>query len=389
MTDNKNWFLDIEEKPNTSNHVPNQSLHITAVASGSPAERLNIKAGDWFVSVNNTAAAVADLPEILVSNQTVDYVFMREADMTIVSVSTPALPMGIRTRATPEDIVLSYESKPLDDFEGIRILWEQHEYSHIRHICGLKSTDVASDKLPLHDVLIAICDIEENIGDADKSYNIIHAFNKQHGGRLTTDISGLLDYYIAQFCRIQEDSNGYENAMYNAMECPYNQESPRLKAEAQRNNINYRDSSPHINGTFGPFGGMEVIVGDKDLQWNDAQITPYCLMLTYRGNQPYEDALKVYRSIYPFFKDKMRPMIMMTNVRERPEEHPEYFYSEDALIAENTPYYVLYGYKTFWADIVLSGAPEFLVIKNEGSKIFWHESLHDDFAYWEMLSRIE
>ena len=177
--------------------------------------------------------------------------------------------------------------------------------------------------------------------------------------------------------------------MWRAMECPSNKQCPRLKAEAKENNISYVDESPLTGDQFGPIKGAEVLVGDKLPRWKDALVVPYCLMLTYRGNTPYEEALKVYRSIYPFLKPKLGPMIVLTTERDRPRDHPEYFSSEDAMVAENLPISVLYSENVAWTDLVVSGAPEFLVVSKKGSNILRRDGLYDDFCYWEMLSAAE
>ncbi|GHA01171.1 hypothetical protein GCM10008090_07850 [Arenicella chitinivorans] len=388
MSNQQAWFLDIQERPSPTD-VPTQSVRITAVAPDSPAAALNLAPKDWFVRVNDTPAACADVPEILVSNEQVTYEFLRQSDNTRIIVLTAALPLGIRTELTSEDIVASYQSKSVSEFDGLRILWERQAYSQIRRICDAQqASNGTADEAACRDLLIAVCDLEEGVADSQKAYDTVVAFNKKHGDFLTTDVTGILDYYLAQKFRAEDDMHRYQSAMMRAMESPYNQASTRLKAEADANNVTYRTTSPHVGGTFGKVEGMELLVGDKTHTWNDATVTPYCLMLTFRGNKPYDNALKVYRSVYPFLQNTLRPMIVMTSERDRPTDHPEHFASEDALISEGVPFYVLYGYKTAWADLVLACAPEFIAVDNQTGKILWHADLNDDYAYWEMMALV-
>ena len=392
-----NWFLDIQELPDVPHDIPKQSLEITEVAPGSPAETLNLAKGDWFVSINDIAAASADIPEVLVSEKIVDYVFILESGSKMIKVSTPALPVGVRTEFASEDIVKNYESKPLHDFEGLKTLWQRRDYKHIRSICsaakssGFANRSGLSKKVTkqLHDILVAICKVEEGKTDITDVYEKFQTFVKENWYGLTTDLTGVLDYYIALGCRAEDDLNGYRNAMSRAMESPGNKECPRLKAEAKKGNISYVKESPPTGGRFGPIKGAEVLVGDKLPRWKDSLVVPYCLMLTYRGNGPYEDALKVYRSIYPFMKPKMGPMIVLTTERDRPRDNPEYFLSEDAMAAEDLPISVLYSQSVAWTDAVIAGAPEFLVVSKKGAKILWRDGLYDDFCYWKMLSVVE
>lgn len=389
MSQQQTWFIDIEETPSPA-VVPAQSVKIVKVAPGSPARALNLTPGDWFVRVNDTSAAIADMPEILVSNERVTYEFIRQSDSKRIIVSTAALPLGIRTELTTEDIVASYQSKSVCDFEGLRVLWEREAYPQIRAICAAQKLEAGPADIAAYiDLLMAVCDIEEGSGDDQQAYDSVAVFNKKYGDFVATDVTGILDYYLAQKYRQEGDMHRYQNAMMRAMETEYNLDSLRLRTEADANNITYRATSPHIGGTFGAVKGMELLVGDRSKKWNDASLTPYCLMLTFRGNEPYDNALKVYRSIYPFLKDKLRPMIVMTSERERSSESPEHYASEDALIADGVPLFVLYGYKTTWADLVLACAPEFIVTNNQTGEILWHADLNDDYAYWEMMALVE
>ena len=139
-------------------------------------------------------------------------------------------------------------------------------------------------------------------------------------------------------------------------------------------------------GQFLEGGTGEAIVPQIMKRAQPGQVIPLCLMLTYRANGPYNDALKAYHAIYPHAKDQMQPMIVVTTERDRDAEPPEYFEAEEALIAAGIPISVVFDRDSFWRDRVLAGAPEHIVT-DEKAKIIWHDHLHDDHAYWEMLSQ--
>ncbi len=378
--------------------TPKKSLVITKVAPGSPAAALGLRPGDLFVSINGIAALDAKTPDILVAQDTATYVFISEQDGAQITVKTPALPMGIRTEAASADILASYESKPLHEFEGIEALWEREDYVEIRQVAKnatskgvIGKIGLSKSKNPLADVLVAICDVEE--GKGKDPYQVIVDFEKQHGNNIRSDIAGIVTYYVARQHRENGNTRKYDHLMRWVMESPHSQESPRLKADADANNVYYVSESIQLGKKFGPVAEMEYLEGgtgtglvpDILRQTNPGQVAPVCLMLTYRGNGPYDDALKVYQAIYPFVKDRMRPLLVLTSVRDKSRDDPASFATEDALIAAGVPITILFDPLSYWADMIVAGAPENIAV-DDNAQIFWHDSLHDDYAYWDMLS---
>ena len=400
MSERTDWFLDIQET-SSSGAKYKKTLTVAKVAPGSPAEALGLASGDFFVSINGMPALTAEVSDILLANDTATYVFVRHADDMQVTVKTPSLPMGIRTEATSDDIVLSYKSKPLHDLDGILMLWEREDYGRIRQIAKNATSKGMMGKLGLSktknvlaDVLTAICDVEAGKGQG--AYQVISSFDKEHGNRIRSDLAGLVGYYLARQHREAGDRRMYENVMHRIMEFPDNQESPRIKAEADANNFSYVSESRRLGQRFSPVAEMEFLEGGtgsglvadivKNIQ--PGQIMPFSLMLTYRGNGPYNSALKAYHTIFPFLKDVMQPMVVLTSVRDKPADHPEYFEGEEALVADGTPITIFYDKLAYWADLIKAGAPEYLVIDNQ-TKIVWEDDLYDDYAYWEMLAALE
>lgn len=400
MMQTTQWFLNVDTiaRPDKS---PARSMTITKVASGSPAAALDLAPGDLFVSIDGTAALDAVLPDMLIGADTATYVFIRQSDSTQITVKTPALPMGIRTQATPDDVVQSYQTKPLHDFEGIQQLWDNEDYTRIRQICKKATSKGVMGKIglskvknPLAEVLVAVCDLEEGSGTAP--IDTIIAFDKTHGDRVRSDIAAVISFYVARHHQLAGNQSKYEHLMRWVMESPYNHQFQRLRTEADANNIFYATESPHLNRTLDGWGEAEFLEGDDGKafvpaivkQGEPGRVIPFCLMLTYRGNGPYDDALKAYHAVYPFIKDRIAPLIVLTTVRDKDADHPEYFATEEALIAAGIPITILFDVKSFWQDRVLAGAPENLVTDDK-LKILWHDDLNDDFAYWDMLSHVQ
>ena len=109
MEHKPDWFLNITTEGRPA-RAPDKSLAISKVARASPAEELRLAPGDTFVSINGTPALEADLPDMLIGSEKAIYVFIRQADDSQITVETPALPMGIRTRVSVDDIVASYRT---------------------------------------------------------------------------------------------------------------------------------------------------------------------------------------------------------------------------------------------------------------------------------------
>ena len=81
----------------------------------------------------------------------------------------------------------------------------------------------------------------------------------------------------------------------------------------------------------------------------------------------------------------MLPMVVITNEAHKEPAYPQWFEAEEALASADIPITILLDESAMFADGYLQSAPEFIGIKKDLT-IVWDDSLHDDYAYWQMLA---
>ena len=392
---NNDWF--IAQSETHSSGPPKGHVVITKVARNSPAAALALAPGDVLVSVNGTPAVKADLPKILLAKGHVTYVFYRKDAGHLVEVKTAALPMGVRTEPASDDIVTRYKTQPLDQFEDALILWERGDYDHLRAICDgsgmsklFKKFTYATKGKDLVAFVRAICDVEA--GDKT-AFDTILELRKKMGHGTNGDVGRLADFYAALHHWQAGNETACCNILIPLME-DVGQDSPRMTAFAKEAGLkapgtrvgkqyNYRLDMMGLEITAGGEGGANVTKWAKALP--KGKVMPVCLMLTFRGNGPYNTGLHAFRMMYPHIKDRIERFVVITSVRDRNADPKSWYEAEDAAIAEGLPLVVLCDPSAAFADERISAAPEYIAM-NQENLVTWDDSLHDDYAYWELVA---
>ncbi|MEE9348084.1 MAG: PDZ domain-containing protein [Robiginitomaculum sp.] len=399
MQFNKDWFVSVEKKPLPKPPPFSQTLQIDKVASGSPAESLRLRAGDKFLAINGAPALTANVAEIVAAGKPVKYRFFLPREKSFLEVEAKAgLPLGLLAAPSSDGIVAHYTKVAAFDTEGFMTLWEREDYPQIRAACKIanKRVNVRSlgkligrpKSMPFADFMLGICDIE--IGDREAGYAAIYKFGGSKAYGYTGDITAVIDYYRALEMKRQGDSLTYQDNMHSAY-AAYPQ-SARITREALRAGVEINAPDGRIGTKLADYnltyleGGngattLHAIISDIP----KAKIMPLCLMAGYRGNGPYNEALLPYIAVYPYAKDRLHPMTVMTNIADKRTDRPHWNSHEDLARENKCPLTVaLEPEEQFAEDLNLRGAPEFVMINSDGI-IIWSGDLHSDYAYWEML----
>ncbi|KJZ18642.1 hypothetical protein [Loktanella sp. S4079] len=393
------WFLEHNETPNPT--AAKGHVVITQIARKSPAAALALEAGDALVSVNGTPAAKADIPAILLANKQVTYVFHRHRAGTMVRVKTAALPMGVRTEPSSDDIVARYRTQTLDQFEDAMTLWERGDHDHLRKICdGTAATKIfrkfshTTNDNDLVTFVRAVCDIEA--GDQEVFRGILTLRNEMGNGT-NGSVARLADFYAARYRWQAGEEDACRNILIPLMH-EGGWDSPRMTAFAKEVGIKQSENYSRLGKQYNYLldaMALEVVAGGDWVAnvtaWAKAlppdKVMPVCLMLTFRGNGPYNMGLTAFRTMYPFIKDRVERFVVITSVPDRGNDPKEWYLAEDAAIAEGLPLVVLADPSAFFADANVSAAPEYIALSHE-NLVVWDDSLHDDYAYWEMVADI-
>ena len=403
MARDSNWFLSIEKKPIANPPAFSKTLQIDKIASGSPAEDLRLRPGDKLLSVNGKPALTTDVPEMLATENSVQYRFFLPNENSFLEVATTGLPLGIVTSASSDGIVDQYAAATSLEAEGLMTLWERGDYERIKQI--VKSVDKRLNRMNVFGKLTgkrktysatmlmsAASEFEAGNAEAAKAALEDYTLNHLHGE--TSDVNGVMSYYHGMAMKAQGNNEAYLAHLEDAY-TSY-PASGRIRDEALRAGLEVDRPDPRVGKSVAsdtPLTYLEGGQGGTSLRnllagLAPGKMLPLCLMPTYRGNGPYNEALLPYIALYPFIKDRLHPLVVLTNVTEKRKDRP-YWFSHEALAKKaDCPLLVLHDPAAeFMEDFTPTGAPEFFALDHRGS-IIWSGGLGEDYDYWHMLAHI-
>ena len=374
-------------------------LIIEKIAKESPAAVLGLEAGDVLLTFNGMHADMADIDSTLASGQGAEYLFYSPKGKTILKVKTGALPLGLRMISSSDSIVEKYKKQGDNGTDGYVALWEREDYSSLK-----QSIDVArknplavkifnkvlgrSEKSPISDLIQCIYDIEA--GSGEEAFALLDQLAGAHDQDYPPNLQALIHYYKGLRAQMDNDWDGFETHMSSAHK--YQSDSGRINKINEVANI-------ETAGCSSMFGRMLPIHyefsfltgghGKVDLQqilgnMSHGQVMPICFMPGARLSRTYDDALKIYRSVYPHVCDSLAPLVVITDVRKADKEKASEFKQEALAIDSGLPLVVLHENSgRFAADLELKTAPVFWALDKNGI-VIWDTGLEDAYKYWDL-----
>jgi hypothetical protein len=393
---NSNWFIDVRSHSRDKPPTPGGFLVIDKVAVGSPADALNLEEADLILSINNKPADSVDLTQLAIQRKPIDYELYQQKSKVLVTIKTNGLLLGVSFSKCSEALVRDIQEDKGDSISAMVTLWQRQDYKHIREACG--AGESLFDKLlafiindPLDQLMIAICDIEENI-DLPKAFEFINKFEEKHNSSYTTDVNSLVYYYRAK----EVLNNGDHELFHNYVEY-----MGSLSPDYQRFRSFVEDTDPKYLASDSPNEGKQFNVNNQLVFLDDNRapftlqsvldempkdfLLPICLMSTYRANGPYHDCVKAYHSVYPFIKNYCFPLLVITDDDVGSKNQNYWLSSEKDAKKAGLSLRIAYDEEASFAwDIELSGAPKFITINKE-REIVSDKWLGNEYAYWSLV----
>jgi hypothetical protein len=403
MAYNANWFQSVEKKPLPKAPTFSKTLYIDRVVSGSPAADLNLKRGDKLLSVNGKAALIEDIPALLAKSSSVKYRFFLPRESAFLEVKTNGLPLGIVTSVSSEGIVDQYKSKGEFQKEGLLSLWEREDYDHIRVACAIANKRLNKGNFvgkltgkpksfSFTKLMLAVCDIET--GETEIGYEDLGQYSVDDAHSETSDARAVLNYYHAKRAKAEARLDNYLQLVQSAYS-GYPQ-SERIQREAVKAGVEINPKDARVGRQIQTSQSWDVLEGGQGTQsladilaaMSPDQILPICLMTTYRGNGPYNEALLPYIAVQPHVSDRLHPLVVLTNIAEKRKDRPHWNSNEAVAKKAKCPFNVLYGSFDEVIEVFSPrGAPEFFAL-NKAGEIIWTGELSADYHYWDMLNQL-
>lgn len=408
----KKWNIETNKSP--LKKVPSfaKTRFIDEVVKGSPAESLGIQRGDKLLSINGEAAFSADIVNLLANSKRVDYAVFLTHENAILTIKTEALPLGVVSSPSSEAVLYEYSTVMGKDHEGFMTLWEREEHSLLsqaalaaKKLVNSKGRSLISKVMrkeaqhPIADLMLNIANAE--VGGSVAAYQGIRDFQNQYSHQYTMDLSALAKFYLLQNAQQRGDIDNSDVKDYEqALKAILNdlQDSQRVAKIARTHGISQALETKQELGSqsLTTNVSVEFLEGGKGSTTlaaiinaiPEGKLLPICFLGAYRGNGPYNDCLKAYISMYPHIQDTLAPMVVLTDVKDKPKNRPYWFQSEKLSLKKKIPLTIVYESNgTFISDLSLRASPEFAVLDHTGT-IVSRNSLDDDVAYWKLLDNL-
>ena len=379
---------------------------IYKVAEGSPAQKLGLMPGDCLLAFNGQSI-LTSLTDALLAAQNgskygARYMFYQSQKNAFLEVETDCMPLGLYLLPNSNVIIETYHTQGYYGNEGFFALWEREDYASLREAVSVaaKKTSAksfmplsfmqrlvrASQTLPPLEVMRTICDFEMD-NDQDQLRDLL---NKINVNDFSPDMQAILYFYAARQAQEDQDIALYQELIFAAHK--FYPMSERIKRGTLTAGLDVYEESmlsrvmplhyefEYLSGGSGAID-LPAILAAMPMK----KIMPICFMPMCRGSDAYNKALKVFHSIYPYHKDSLHQMLVITNTQKQRKDPSSWYDQEDTLIASGYPLTVLLEPTgNFIKDLSLRNVPTLWAIDKSG-RIVWDKGLTSDYDYWEML----
>ncbi|MEO8501569.1 MAG: hypothetical protein ABI565_11690, partial [Vicinamibacteria bacterium] len=257
--------------------------------------------------------------------------------------TAPGLDPGCELRRTPEMIRAVYKAESRDP-EPLMELWEAGSWSTLAQLAtaALQKGGGESPVLALYGA--ALCET----GQAGEGMKAVAGYLGRLARHWTTEYRGVAMYYLGlEKLRAGELEAAAETLAQAFADIPIDRVADAIA------NLGQPRPSPAVlwAGKSAP-GDYElqtlegerktVTMSEALLGLADGHILLVCLLDGYRGNGPYNEFMKRYRTFVRDFKPFVGPLHVITEIKDRYPDRPHYFETEDQIRAEKAPFDLLF-----------------------------------------------
>jgi hypothetical protein len=401
-SENNAWFIDIsEEKLDTEFNETNASL-IVDVARNSPASHLGLETGDYIVSVDGLYASAIDLEgRLLDGRENIEYQFYSYSKHININVSATTVPLGIVTEASSIGIVERYRSEGFYGWGDLMVLWKRQNWNALEEASELVSSNGVISRFRRvfnknfgisAEILFKGAAIYER-GEREKGIDLIGRFIDDDLHNHETSLHAIAYLYAAKWAELNDDGDACRHWLAEANRSNGGhferivQEVYFKGYEAPADRYSWKGKTFPELYTLLKLGESEAVSLQETLGSMSAdQLLPVCVMPTYRGNGPYNEAMRCYRAIYKYVSHRVQPMQVILDSTEKRTDRDFWYENEELAINSGIPINLLHDKEQTVANkLKLEFSPVFYLLTNKG-KIHYEGPLNRAYDYWDAIS---
>lgn len=401
----REWIKTKKTQTFTGTFDETGCLQITDIAPHSPAHDLGLTVGDYIAEVDGDDAINIDLSEyILRDDNSIHYFFYSPANKTVLEVELDAIPLGALAEPSTKGIVKRCSEEGFYDWSALITLWKRQCWPELKEASESvynhnpfarfirlfkKRFDVSADELFLGAAFF-------ELGKVEKAMKLINDFIQHDMNNHQLTMHAIAFYYQAKQAELNKNFSVYQTYLEQANVCSGG-ELDRINHEVSV--LNQKEVHQRYrweNKKFPVLYNLKSLIADNSVSlattlntMKEGDLLPICMMPAYRGNGPYNEAMKCYRGIYKMLSHVIKPMHVLTDVVEKNPKNDWYYFNEEQALESELPLEILYDEDRAVADLFeADGTPNFYFI-NKGLKIVYEGCLSDSYYYWHALSKVD
>lgn len=386
---------------------PSTCWWVEEVARGSPAEKAGLARGDWLVALEDSTMLEVTPRVWEMCSPHREYRFYLPA-RSLFRRFTAVSPLGLRAVPSAALIVARFDPKAplLGDFFQ---LWRQGAYQDLRRCCHrvlwpdypvdpvapsgllgkLRGFFVGDPvKLAQDTPLTALYGAARfELGKTEEGMQWLERFAADYMSHWTLDSHSLVNYYRA----LVHHQGGRTAQAVAAARLAYIQD-PHPKTRELL--IQLGEAVPELCPWLGQVFPLDFELHPLDegaglgLVELLGRLAPEQLLVLialshYRGNGPYNDVIRRYRGYRRTFRERIGPVVVITENAERPPDRAHWFREEDAARSEGCELFILQDREGAVARTLQPrGSPHILALDRQGLVHYEGFDL-DGFEWWE------
>lgn len=373
---------------------------IVKVAANSPAEIMGLKKNDYVISINDKPIMSQSELDVASELKKTKYKFYSKDAHSYINIEIDTVPIGIHAEPTTKNILINEKKGSDTGWDVFRVLWKRREWDVLLQAskaCYLDNTAARIIRKVFKNYfenagMLYRGVAEFELGDEEYGIELISRFVNKHLYSYEMFEHAIAFFYIAKWSELIDEKEDMEHWLREADRSNggtferITQEVYLKGLEPYPGRYHWKGEQFSINEQLVKLESRESVTINSYLSsMNKDELLPICVMPSYRGNGPYNEALGCYASIYQYISDRLLPLVVILDTTEIEKGDEWRISNEDYIKENNIGIELLFDEDSVISETLeLDFSPAFFVLNNEG-EIVYEGSLKHGFDYWEIV----
>lgn len=318
-------------------------LEVKEVERGSLAEKILLAPGDLLVSMNGQSAATLSPRLWRLAMKVREYIFYSPQSRERIELTTTSVDLGCELKRTSEMIQATYKPEVFDP-DPLMELWEAGAFPALLSL-STAAVRKAGENSPLYPIYGAAL---YETGKTNEAAAVMRNYLQKYVRSWTVNYRGLASFYLGLEKAREGDLDTASQILALAhADLPVDRVANAVAElglpRPEKAVVWAGQTAPgdyELETLEGP--RKTVTMSEALLGLKDGHILLLCLLTSYRGNGPYNEFMQRYLTLIRDFAPFIGPLHVITEVKDRYPDRPQYFETEDKVRASGAPFDLLF-----------------------------------------------